>query len=176
MTSNKITAKIITKHLPVLLLLFLLACSNTSENKVNITKSENNKNNYSEIVLTVKRGAFHYDKFILKDTIITFYPAKEKLLEKYDKYNYISEQKISKQTRDQFIKHIVDAGFFKLKNKYNSQTTCNSSLIVTLKLGDKTKRIISEDYQRKCPELLKFIEKQIILLHNKKLVRVILPG
>jgi len=130
----------------------------------------------SSILLIIERGAFHYDKFILKDTVIAFYPSSESWGKEHDNYNQISEQKISKQTRNEFIKKIIENGIFKLKNSYVSNTSCNSSLTVTFKFNNQSIKIFSEDFERECPELLKFIEQEIVRMHNKNLKRVLLPG
>lgn len=172
-----------------LILLSIFACSEsktTYSNKTNdddIKIEERSKTtplnstiDYSSVLLIIKRGAFHYDKFILKDTIITFYPSSKNLGKEYDNYNQISEQKISKQTRNKFIKRIIEKGFFNLEDSYFSMTTCNSHLTVTLKFNNQSKKIFSEDFVRKCPELLKFIEQEMIQMHNKNLKRVLLPG
>jgi len=147
----------------------IISCSQSNKKEYQITES-------SKITLTLERGVFHNDKFVLSDTIITYYPSSEKNNEKFDKYYQISEQKISKEARDQFIKHIVDHGFFNLKDAYTSSTTCNSHITVTLKLNNQLKKITSEDFQRSCPDLLKYIEKKIIRMHGKDLKRIFLPG
>ena len=178
------------KFIILLISLSVFACSepNTkhsskANNHINI--EVNSKSNIlsrtsiidsSSIILTIERGAFHYDKFILKDTIITFYPSTKNLSKENDKYNQFSEQIISKQTRNKFIDKIIGDGFFKLNNSYSSNTSCNSHLTVTLKLNNQTKKIVSEDFQRECPELLKFIEQEIIRMHSKNLKRILLPG
>ncbi|WBU90336.1 hypothetical protein [Cellulophaga omnivescoria] len=168
-----------------LLLLCLFACNLTS-NK-NADKSNGNvdteleqqsKIDSSSIEITVERGAFHYDKFVLKDTLITFYPPKKSIGIGIDNsnYNQISEQVISTQTRNNLVKKILNDGFFKLKNFYASNTTCNSHLTVTVKFNNQLKKVISEDFDRECPELLKFIEQEVIKMHNKELKRILLPG
>ena len=178
------------KFSALLILLSIFACSksNTKDsNKVNnnMNIEVNSKSSVlsrttivdsSSIILTIERGAFHYDKFILKDTIISFYPSSENLGKENDKYNQVSEQIISKQARNKFIEKIIRGGFFKLNNSYSSNTSCNSHLTVTLKFNNQTKKIVSEDFERECPELLKFIEQEIIKMHNKNLKRIFLPG
>ncbi len=166
-----------SKILVIIIILFILGCAEIN-NKNNFSKIINTKNNIdsSKIELIVERGAFHYDKFVLLDTTITFYPSSNKFDEKYDKYNHILKKNISKQKRNELINYIIDNGFFKMKDEYHNQTSCNSPLIVTFKLGDKTKKIVSDDFERDCPELLKYIENQIVILHNKNLERIFLPG
>ncbi len=180
---------------PIRLVLFLislniLACSesNTKDsNKVNDDRKTkinlksdivflNQNIDFSSVVLTIERGAFHYDKFILKDTLITFYPSSESLTGGNDNYTQISEQIISKQTRNKFVRKIIEDGFFKLKNSYSSNRSCNSNLTVTFKLNDQSRKIVSEDFETECPELLIYIEQEIIRMHNKNLKRISLPG
>ncbi len=58
-------------------------------------------NDYSKVILTVERGAFHYDKFILEDTLIRFYPKKKEVKSsEKNKYSKISKQAISSKERD----------------------------------------------------------------------------
>ncbi len=160
----------------LLILLIIFSCSESNRKEYMKVKINNQIDDSSSIMLTVERGAFHNDKFVLKDTILTFYPSSEKLNKKNDKYNQISEQIISRKQRNKFIDKIIRDGFFKLKNSYSSSTSCNSHLTVTLKVKNQNKKIISEDFERNCPELLKFIEKEIIGMHSKNLIRVLLPG
>ncbi len=167
--------------LSILLFSFLISsCGDTNKNNINISgtlKSSNIQSvDYSNVELIVERGAFHYDKFVLKDTLITFIPTSEITGEGNDKYNHVLEQRISKKERDKLINYIIDNGFFELENTYYSQSSCSSSLKITFKFGDKTKIIVSEDFERECPDLLKHIEKQIIILHDKDLKRISLPG
>ncbi|WP_394975173.1 hypothetical protein [uncultured Croceitalea sp.] len=178
------------KFILILIPLSIFVCSNsntkdskkvnnhksTEVNSESSTLSINPTVDLSSIRLTIERGAFHYDKFILKDTIITFYPSSENLSEENDNYNQVSKQVISKQTRNKFIEKIIGGGFFKLKNSYSSNTSCNSHLTVTFKFNNQTKKIVSEDFESGCPEILKFIEQEIIRMHNKNLKRILLPG
>jgi len=178
------------KLISFIILLGILACSeyNTKvSNRVNddIKVEINPKSNIvslnsaidsSSILLIIERGAFHFDKFILKDTLITFYPSSESFDIETDNYNQISEQSISKQTRNKFVKKIIEDGFFKLKDSYSSNTSCNSHLTVTFKFNNQSKKIVSEDFERECPELLKFIEQEVIRMHSKHLKRILLPG
>ncbi|WP_062053318.1 hypothetical protein [Aquimarina longa] len=181
------------KSLKFILILISLSIFACSESKTKDSKKANDYMNIeviskssilskqqtvdsSSILLTIERGAFHYDKFILKDTIITFYPSSENWGKENDKYNQVSEQIISKQTLNKFIEKIIEDGFFELRNSYSSNTSCNSHLTVTFKFNNQTKKIVSEDFERECPELLKFIEQEIIRMHSKNLKRILLPG
>ncbi|MDO6492875.1 MULTISPECIES: hypothetical protein [unclassified Cellulophaga] len=150
--------------------------ADNSNGNVHAALEQKSKIDSSNIEITVERGAFHYDKFVLKDTLITFYPSKENIGVDNSDYNQISEKVISVQTRNNLVKKILNDGFFKLKNFYASNTTCNSHLTVTVKFNNQLKKVISEDFDRECPELLKFIEQEVIKMHNKELKRILLPG
>ncbi|WP_128755385.1 hypothetical protein [Aquimarina sediminis] len=174
------------KFIIIILLIGLsfLSCNESSSERdiksLQVSKSDTisskSSMDFSSAVIQVERGAFHYDKFVLKDTVITYYPSSEKFEKKYDAYNYTSEQKISKSTRDSLISYVVNNGFFDLKDSYSSKSSCASQLIVTFKWDNRSKRIVSEDFERDCPELLKYIEAQIVILHHKNLKRIFLPG
>jgi len=160
------------KYFITLLVLIQLSCNNRTSNKT--LNQPIIKNDTVEII--VERGAFHNDTFILKDSLITFYPAKKNF--GFDNVNYTtkSSQIITTKSKDSLVKHIIDNGFFKLKDNYTNSTTCDSYLAVTVTYGAKTKKVISEDYMQGCPKLLSYIENEIIRLHNKKLKRTLLPG
>ncbi len=164
-----------TKTSKIILLLLsaiLLSCSKTVKKKNSNLQAQTVDSNTIE--LTIKRGAFHYDKFVLKDTVVTFYPSTETVED--DKYNTISSQNISIQQRDELINYILEESFFKLKSRYSNQTTDNSILEVTLKMDGQNKTIECDDFERGCPKILQYIEQQIITLHNKGLKRIYLPG
>lgn len=169
----------------LLVILSFFACSKSTKvlsvkNDTIDSKSKNTISNSpvdsSSVVLKIERGAFHYDKFILEDTVLTYYPSSEKLEKKYDMYNHISKQIISKETRNNLIKYIINNGVFDLKDTYPCEASCSSNLTVTFTFNNRSKKIISEDFKYNCPELLQYIEKEIVRLHNKNLKRILLPG
>jgi len=96
--------------------------------------------------------------------------------EYYKKYSHISKQTISKEVRNKFIKYLIDHGFFDLQNEYTCQTSCTSELVVSLSLNGKSKKNSSQDYLQGCPRLLKYIEKEIVIMHKKGLKRIFLLG
>ncbi|MCP4179147.1 MAG: hypothetical protein GY756_15410 [bacterium] len=159
--------KTTNKILVFAICLLAFSCSNNSDKS---------KIDYSTLELTVERGAFHYDKFALKDTIITFYPSKDSLGDKYHNYTKMSKQVIGKATRDSIIDRVLDEKIWDMDSIYYNNTSCNSHLTVIIKLGNKTKKIICSDFKRGCPKLLQYIENEIVKLHNKGLKRVVLPG
>ncbi|GAA4114097.1 hypothetical protein GCM10022393_13380 [Aquimarina addita] len=154
---------------------------NSNKRQSNIMVSKNpviRSIDSSTIVLIVERGAFHYDKFVLKDTILSFYPDTENSINKdtLASYHTYSTQKVSKTERNQLIKKILESDFFNLKDTYNNQASCNSMLTITLSLGNKHKKILCDDFKRDCPMLLQYLESEIIRLHGYKLKRIFLPG
>ncbi|MET2984113.1 hypothetical protein [Aureibaculum conchae] len=162
------------KKITNLILLFSLIIS-CQKAKVDDRKKQN-KNDFSTIELKVERGAFHNDTFILKDTVITFYPEKEQDSDLNQQYYTISEQAISKSERDLFLQKILDAGIWNLNEKYTPEDSCTSNVIITISLTGKTKRIECEDFVRECPDIIKFIESEMVRLHGKGLERIFLPG
>lgn len=150
-------------------IVFLVGCTDTKRG-VEIPVS---KIDFSKVNLIIDRGAFHYDKFVLSDTTVIYYPSEESL---DNKYGRVSKASISEKQRNQFIQQIIDEGIFDLKDSYSSQTSCNSSLTVTLQVNNVSKTIICEDFERGCLDILKLIEKEIVELHNKELTRIYLPG
>ncbi len=157
----------------MVLLFFVLLIGKACTQK-NIKKDPINHN--TSAVLIVKRGAFHYDQFILKDTLLTFHPNHEIKISDLTPYDKKSEKVIAASAKNDFIQSIIDRGFFDLKEYYPCMNSCSSRLTITLTVGNKTKKVIAEDYIRDCPQLLQDIEKEIIKLHGKDLIRIHLPG
>ena len=130
---------------------------------------------YSTVELSLERGAFHYDKFVLKNKTITYYPEKEGQGPE-TAYQEISSKKITTDERDRFINHLLNENIWKMNDSYPELSSCTSSLVIDLKLGKRHKHIIADDFERSCPDLLQFIEKELVRLHGKGLKRIILPG
>lgn len=162
------------KKITTLVLFFtiIVSCQKTIVDK----DKDDKKNDFSTLELKVERGAFHNDTFILKDTIVTFYPEEVIDSVEYQQYYKISDQSISKATRDKFIQQILDTDIWNLNEKYTPDGSCTSNLTVTINLNGKTKRIECDDFERGCPSIIKFIESEIVGLHGKNLKRIFLPG
>ena len=168
------------QKISVLILLFiaLLACQKPKINEV----KEADKIDFSTVELKVERGAFHYDTFILKDTIITFFPQKEidsteqNDSVKHKDYYIKSEKAILRTDRDALVQKIIAADIWDLKEQYTPNESCTSRLTVRFTLNGKTKKIVSEDFDRGCPEIIKYIESELVRLHGKGLKRIFLPG
>lgn len=159
------------KGLKICVFLFLIVFFSCKESKTQ------DKINYKTTTLTIKRGAFHYDTFVLKDSVIYFQPNKEQMIGKFSSaYTKASHKVISSATKKKLINHILQADFMKLEAKYPCKSSCTSMLEVSLTINGKTKTVQAEDYQRDCPKLLQWIEKEIIKLHGKDLYRSSLPG
>ncbi|WP_194851799.1 DUF6438 domain-containing protein [Nonlabens antarcticus] len=154
----------------ICLLLFFASCK-SDKNTDSIPPQEDLVN-----MIIVKRGAFHYDTFELEDTIVKFIPKDSGMIEEFPQYTMPSETHISKEESNDFFEQIVEMGFFELKDNYKSKTTDNSMLEVSVAYNGKIKTVASEDFQRNCPEVLQFIENEMVRLHGKDLKRRLLPG
>lgn len=155
-----------------LFIIFFTNCSRSIEKKDEILNS---------IEIKLERGAFHYDTFILKDTLLTFYP--EKLSNnalgnesELAKYYQKSEQYISKTQLMSLIQKIETSNIWKLNENYSCDLSCSSNLKITIQLGGKKKIISCDDYKCGCPEILQYLENELIILHGKDLKRIHLPG
>ncbi|WP_299674899.1 hypothetical protein [uncultured Tenacibaculum sp.] len=151
---------------------FLINCSRSIEKKDAILNS---------IEIKLERGAFHYDTFILKDTLLSFYP--EKLSNnalgnesELAKYYQKSEQYISKTQLMNLIQKIETSNIWNLSENYSCESSCTSNLTVHIKYKEQQKTITCEDYKCDCPELLQYLENELIKLHGKDLKRIDLPG
>ena len=151
-----------------ILLLFVSCKADKQDDVVPTEESAINK-------ITVERGAFHYDIFVLEDTVIKFDPRDQGFIEEFPQYSQPSKTIISKSESDELFEAIENKGFFDLEDEYKSQTTDNSLLKVTVEYKGRKKMVFSDDFQRYCPEVLQFIEVEIVRLHGKELVRQILP-
>ena len=129
-----------------------------------------------QVKLVLERGAFHYDKFVLEDTTITYYPSTGFIPVDHDKYRHVSTKAITPDERNTLIQYLVDQGIYDLLNFYPSYSTCSSELKVTFKLNGKVKQTTAEDFKRGCPKVLQFLEHQVVSLHGKGLERIMLPG
>ena len=159
----------------ILLFSIFVSCQETKKNNT----KQDIKTDFSTIELKVERGAFHYDTFILKDTTITFYPeSKIDSIEnsEHQKYYKTSVNIISNSERNTLIQHLLDADIWNLKEKYTPEGSCTSNVVVTIRLNGKTERIQCDDFVRGCPNIIKFIEKEMVRLHGKGLKRIFLPG
>lgn len=163
---------LLTKIILFISTILMISCF---QNQENLNEQKIEKLGYSELEVIIERGAFHYDKFVLKDTVITFLPAKTSM-PNHPEYNDTIVTKISKKIRNAFIDSIMSQGIMKMDTLYENNTSCNSHLTIHIINGNTTKKITSYDFKRGCPPLLQFIENEIVRLHGKGLKRVVLPG
>lgn len=154
----------------VLFSLTVISCRNEGG------ESTNHKTTISTNRIIVERGAFHYDSFVLDSAIIKLVSSKDGFTEKVSQYLVPSKTKISSIESKAFYKEIIDKGFFDLNDRYSSETTDNSVLIIIVEYEEQKKRVESVDFLRNCPPVMKFIENKIVKLHDKNLKRQILPG
>lgn len=143
-------------------------------------KSDSNKPNPKPSALkhykiTVNRGAFHYDRFELTSEKITFLPESESKHPEV-KYNKTSETKLDTDSTKKFFKEIEKKGFWKLKDNYKAGSSCTSELKVTLKKEGKSKTVICDDFERDCPDLIKYIDKKAVEFEGNDLKRIYLQG
>lgn len=156
------------KTLPVLSVIFYCFTSCSQKQKTTVKTSP--------LKIIVERGAFHYDTFILKDSIINFYPQENNGVKNGNKYYSKSHKKISQLQLKNFIDHLKKSNLWYLKNNYQSNSSCSSMLKVTIEMNMKKKIIECEDFKNDCPDIIQYIESEIITMHGKQLKRVRLPG
>lgn len=125
--------------------------------------------------LTVARGAFHYDRFEVTPTRLTYFPE-ENAQHPLKKYNLRSEVSLDQGETLKFVKQLENQGFWTLKNRYKTSGSCSSTLKVTLSMDGKTKTVICDDFERDCPALIKDIDKKVVEWERNDLKRVYLPG
>ncbi len=146
-------------------------CNNKSE-KGNHPSNVEHTNNYS---LLVQRGAFHFDSFEITKNKISHIPGISSNFET-STINEKSQTFLDSLQTLGFFKKLEAKGFWNLKTRYGSETSCTSQLIVTLTTNGKSKTVICDDYQTDCPELIKYIEKKVVELEGNNLKRMYLPG
>ena len=125
--------------------------------------------------LKIERGAFHYDSFLLEGDTLRYIPQ-ENSAHPNRLYNEATSRFIDSAVTNGFFNKIVSDGFWELKKAYKSGTSCTSQLRVTLKTDDRTKTVTCDDFERDCPELIKYIDKKVVALEGNGLVRIYLPG
>lgn len=128
-----------------------------------------------DIKLTLTRGAFHNDCFELTPTSITYIPEPNAKFQN-PKYNMPSHNTLTKETTSLFVQEIASMGFWDLKTQYNTSSSCLSELKVTLQANGKSKTIHCDDFEKDCPDLIKYIEQKVIELEGNDLKRIYTPG
>lgn len=129
----------------------------------------------SNYKLVVNRGAFHYDRFIVTVDKIVYIPLTDSNHIKA-KYNKLSEVLPNDQETKSFFDKIESEGFFKLKNIYEATSSCTSKLEVSIELNGKIKSVSCDDFERDCPELVKYINQKVVELEGNDLKRIYLTG
>lgn len=146
-------------------------CNNKSDKQKTIGASHP-KNEYR---LVVKRGAFHYDRFDITKNKIRYTPDSSSSKE-IDTYNSHSETYLDSLPTIGFFKKIEADGFWNLKDRYRSESTCASQLIITLTVNEKSKTVICDNFERDCPDLIKYIDRKVVELQGNDLKRIYPPG
>ena len=162
------------KNRSICLLLILAVFSISCKENKEAQRVEHSDHSVSKII--VERGAFHNDTFVLQDSIVEFVPSDNAIIEEFPQYTVASQSRISQKEHDMLFKQIIDKGFFELRDSYKSPTSDNSFLRVTVDYNGRKKSVQSEDFKRNCPEVLKFIENEMVRFHGKNLKRQLLPG
>jgi hypothetical protein len=178
------------------ILIFMVTCScmNTGNEGNKDSKAiDNDKslirvniNDINNIELILSRGAFHYDRFELKGDELRYIPSENKALSDHPEYMEESVVMLEDSVVLGIINKLIDSNVFELDSVYPAvetdsaggmmEFTCNSSLELKLTIRDKTVQIKCHDYQKGCPDVLTDLEKELIRLHGKNLVRRVLPG
>lgn len=125
--------------------------------------------------LTVDRGAFHYDKFILTSNKIEYHPDTKNQFE-HAKYNTYSETVLDSTAIISFFQEIEERGFWNLNHRYQAYSTCTSELRITLVVNEKAKTVICDDYSAHCHGLIKYIDEKVVEFEGNDLKRIHLPG
>lgn len=170
----------------ILLTFLLLRCNANEDSKIQVQQTIVNKTAKDSVKetlkITLERGAFHYDTFSVIDTILTFTPG-QKLTSKallkvgkeviyYQKFDVV----ITKEQKKELIDLINNEGFWDYQKEYKAESSCTSGISISISLGDKNKKITSDDYKRDCPKGLYLLEHKLIELTGKDLKRIYLPG
>jgi len=142
-----------------------------SENRKSAVKSES----FKSYKLVVKRGPFHYDSFVMSIGQIQYLRNKNQK-HGVEKYNKSSPGKIDSMKALNLFREIEQKGFWKLKNHYKTTSSCTSELAVTLEKDKEAKTVICDDFERDCPDLIKYIDKKVVELEGNDLKRIYLPG
>ena len=150
--------------------LMFLRCSAKAETAV-----ENYQEGKKVFSLKVERGAFHYDTFLLEDDTLHYIPQ-EKANHPNPLYNMATNRVLDSSVTQGFISRIIKDGFLELQSHYKSSSTCTAQLRITLEVNDRLKTVICDDFERDCPELIKYIDQKVVDLEGNGLKRIYLPG
>lgn len=148
--------------------LLLLSCAEEKSPKTAIL-------NYKDYSLTVSRGAFHEDTFIMNIHSLRYLVPKDASFED-TKYTVNSITPLDSLKTIAFFKELEVKGIWNLENNYKSDGSCTSSLLICFKNTYQTKTISCDDFQRDCPELLQYVEQKMVELEGSNLKRSYLPG
>ena len=128
-----------------------------------------------EYKLIVERGGFHYDRFEVTPSQITYFPQENS--QHLDiKYNSISKSTLDSIQTMEFFEELIEKGFWDLKNKYQNDGSCTSMLRITFIANGKRKVVVCEDFDSGCHNLIKDIDSEVIDMEGNDLKRIYLPG
>ncbi len=160
----------------LLIALLLLKCSANEENEKVTTTNLYSDSIKPPLIIKLERGAFHYDTFTLTDSVLTYIPEDNIKPEQENIYSNPIVVIITKEQREELGNLINNENFWSYENEYKAQSSCTSSISISISLGKKNKNIVSDDYKRDCPKGLYLLEKKLIELSGKDLKRIYLPG
>jgi len=163
------------KYIYPKLLFICLAIAIYCNNKPDKQKKTGTLTPNNKYALIVKRGVFHNDSFEITKNKISYTPDSSSSKE-VGKYNNYSETFLDTLSTIGFFKKIEADGFWNLKDTYRSESSCTSQLIITLKVNEKSKTVICDDFERDCPNLIKYIDRKVVELQGNDLNRIYLPG
>jgi len=154
----------------ILVITIISGCKNTTQNNVS-----NNSKLHDRLEIYLERGAFEYDSFSLKDTILTYHPS-ESGFKKDSIYNQKLTKHITKQQKDSLLEYMNNHRIYDNPQHYTNQTTDNSLLQITIKRNQKVTRISCADFQRGCPDNIRYFEQLFIKWIGVDVKRKVLPG
>ncbi len=148
---------------------FLIYCG------YNTRKKQNTLQNTMPYTLTMVRGGFHKDAFQIIGNSI-FYLPDTTASKSIDRYNKPTIKVLNDTERNAVFEHLEQNGFWELKSNYTTSASCTSSVTVTLEQGARKKTVVCQDFDRDCPDLVKYIDQKMVQLEGNQLKWVFMPG
>ncbi len=150
-----------------LLISFLVYCGYNTNKKTTISSDM--------YTLTVKRGGYHNDMFQLIGNSIFYFPDSTDV-KTIERFNVSSVTPLEKKVVDSFFSKLESERFWTLNERYRTDTSCSSSIEITLEHDGRSKTVFCEDFGRDCPDLIKYIDQSIVVFEGNDLKWTFLPG
>lgn len=137
-----------------------------------------NQISMDSVAIILTRGAFHNDSLILKGNSLVYLPSPDMVCIEAMQNDYFvkSTTLLADSTVYRLIAKLTIGGVFDLEHHYATSWSCTSLTKVDVKIGQQQTTITSDDWRNDCPELLIWLEDELVELHGKGLKRVYLPG